>query len=153
MVSQRHQTSRQVLLSDQSGPKAAGIPDRRLEAVVRSDLRDRPSRPRIIRMRWFTKWHLRFQSLFDRSRVEDDLEDELRDYIDREIQREVGAGATPEEARRRALSSLGGTERLKEECRDRKGVRWLEDTLGDARFAVRTLRKAPVFTVTVIRSE
>jgi predicted permease len=101
-------------------------------------------------MRWFTKWRLRFQSLFDRSRVEDDLEDELRDYIDREIEREVGAGATPDEARRRALESFGGTDRLKEECRDTRGVRWLEDTLSDVRFAVRTLRKAPVFTVTVV---
>jgi predicted permease len=101
-------------------------------------------------MRWFRKSRLRFQSLFDRSRVENDLEDELRDYIDREIGREIAAGATPEEARRRALSSLSGTERLKEECRDARGVRWLEDALSDVRFAVRTLRKAPVFTVTVI---
>ena len=83
-------------------------------------------------MRWFKKWRLRFQSLFDRSRVEDDLEDELRDYIDCEIEREVGAGATPEEARRRALSSLGGPERLKEECRDARGVRWLEDRVTSA---------------------
>jgi predicted permease len=101
-------------------------------------------------MRWFRKWRLRFQSLFDRSRVENDLEDELRDYIDRETEREVAAGATAEEAKRRALSSLGGTERLKEECRDARGIRWLEDTFSDVRFAVRTLRKAPVFTVTVI---
>ena len=101
-------------------------------------------------MRWFKKWRLRFQSLFDRSGVEDDLEDELRDYIDREIEREVAAGATPEEARRHALSSLGGTQRLKEECRDARGLRWLEDTLSDVRFAVRTLCKAPVFAVTVV---
>ena len=59
-------------------------------------------------MRWFTKLRLRYRSLFDRSRVEDDLEDELRDYINGEIERQVGAGATPEEARKRALSSLGG---------------------------------------------
>ena len=101
-------------------------------------------------MRWFRKWRLRFRSLFDRSRVENDLEDELRDYVDRETEREVAAGATPGEAKRRALSSLGGTERLKEECRDARGIRWLEDTFSDVRFAVRTLRKAPVFTVTVI---
>jgi putative ABC transport system permease protein len=101
-------------------------------------------------MRWFRKWRLRFRSLFDRSRVENDLEDELRDYIDRETEGEVAAGATPEEAKRRALSSLGGTERLKEECRDARGIRWLEDTFSDVRFAVRTLHKAPVFTVTVI---
>jgi predicted permease len=101
-------------------------------------------------MRWVTKWRLRLQFLFDRSRVEDDLEDELRDYLDREIEREVARGAAPEEVRRHALSSLGGSDRLKEECRDARGLRWLEDTLSDVRFAVRTLRKAPVFTVTVI---
>ena len=103
-------------------------------------------------MRWFRKWRLRFRSLFDRSRVENDLEDELRDYIDRETEREVAAGATPEEAKRRALSSLGCTERLKEECRDARGIRWLEDTFSDVRFAVRTLRKAPVFTLSVTSS-
>src|SRR5271156_5596005 len=150
MADQRHQTPRQVLLLDQSRPKAASLPNRRLEAFVRSDLRYRPSGPRVTRMRWFTKWRLRFQFLFDRSRVEDDLEDELRDYIHREIEREVGAGATPEVARRHALRSLGGTERLKEECRDTRGVRWFEESLSDVRLAVRSLRKAPVFTVTVI---
>lgn len=41
-------------------------------------------------------------------------------------------------------------ERLKEECRDAWGIRWLEDTFNDVRFALRTLRKAPVFTVTVV---
>src|SRR5580698_3809728 len=114
MAGQRHPAPRQVLLPDQSGPKATRIPDRRLEALIRSDLRDRPSRLGLTLMRWFMKWRLRFRSLCSRSRVEGDLEDELRDYIDREIEREAGGGATPEEARRRALASLGGADRLKE---------------------------------------
>ena len=101
-------------------------------------------------MRRFRKWRLRFQALFDRPRLESDLEDELRDFLEREVEREMSAGVTPEEARRRALSSLDGKERLKEECRDARGVRWFEDTLSDVRFAGRTLRKAPVFTATVI---
>jgi hypothetical protein len=101
-------------------------------------------------MRWFRKWRLRFRSLFDGSRLESDLEDELRDYLDREIERTIAAGSSPEEARRLALSSLSGAERVKEECRDARGVRWFEDILSDLRFAVRTLRKAPVFTVTVV---
>jgi hypothetical protein len=29
-------------------------------------------------------------------------------------------------------------------------VRWLEDTLGDLRFAFRAFRKAPAFTITVV---
>ncbi len=101
-------------------------------------------------MRWLRKSRLRFQSLFDRSRVERDLEDELHDYLEREIAREIAAGASFEEARRHALASLSGAERLKEECRDSRGVRWLEDTLNDLRFAFRTFRKAPAFTVTVV---
>ncbi|MBV9497752.1 MAG: ABC transporter permease [Acidobacteriaceae bacterium] len=101
-------------------------------------------------MRWSRKCRLRFQALFYRSRAESDLDDELRDYLDREIEREIAAGASPEEARRLARVSLNGTERLKEECRDARGVRWLENTSSDVRFAIRTLRKAPVFSVTVI---
>jgi predicted permease len=101
-------------------------------------------------MRWFRKVRLRFQSLFNRSRVETDLEDELCDYLDREIERAIASGSSPEEAKRHALSSLIGAERIKDECRDVRGVWWLEDSMSDIRFAVRTLRKAPVFTVTVI---
>ncbi len=101
-------------------------------------------------MRWRRKWRLRFQSLFDRSQVERDLEDELRDYIEREIATAMAAGASFEEARRHALSSLRGAERLKEECRDARKVRWAEDTLSDLRFAFRTFRKSPAFAITVI---
>lgn len=101
-------------------------------------------------MRWLRKVRLRFESVFNRSRVETDLADELRDYLDREIEHAVATGSSPEEAKRHALSSLHGAERVKEECRDARGVRWLEDTLSDIRFAVRTLHRAPVFTATVI---
>jgi hypothetical protein len=82
--------------------------------------------------------------------VERDLNDELYDYIECEMAREIAAGASFEEARRRALSSLSGVERLKEECREARRVRWLEDTASDLRFAFRTLRKAPAFTITVV---
>lgn len=101
-------------------------------------------------MRWLRKCRFRFQSLFNRSRVEDDLDDELRDYVEREIAKERADGASFEVARRRALSSLSGMERLKEECRDARGVRWLEDSLSDVRFAFSTLRKAPAFAITVV---
>jgi predicted permease len=103
-------------------------------------------------MRWFRKLRLRVRSLFNTSRVERDLEDELRDYLDREVERAIAAGSSPEEAKRQALSGLNGAERVKEECRDARGARWLQDILSDLRFAVRTLRKAPVFTVTVVAS-
>ena len=101
-------------------------------------------------MRWMRKLRLRLRSLLSGSRVEGDLEDELHDYLQRETEREIVTGASPETARRLAMSNLHDLERVKEECRDARGVRWLEDTLSDVRFALRTLLKAPVFTVTVI---
>src|SRR5205085_2422312 len=41
-------------------------------------------------------------------------------------------------------------EQVKEECRDARGFRWLEDVARDLGFAVRTLRKTPGFSLTVI---
>ncbi len=101
-------------------------------------------------MRWMRKLRLRLRSLLSSSHVEGDLEDELCDYLQRETEREIAAGASPETARRLAMSNLYGLERVKEECRDARGVRWWEDTLSDLRFALRTLRRAPVFTAAVV---
>jgi predicted permease len=101
-------------------------------------------------MRWLRKSRLRLQSLFHRSRLERDLDDELRDYVEREIEIQIARGASFEEARRRALLSLSGAERVREECRDARGVRWFEDALSDLRFAFRTLHKTPAFAITVI---
>jgi hypothetical protein len=93
---------------------------------------------------------LRFRSLFDRSRVENELEDELRDFLELEIRREIAAGSSPDEGRRTARSALHSTERLKEECRDARGTRWIEDSLTDLRFALPTMCKAAAFAGTVI---
>lgn len=96
------------------------------------------------------KCWIRLKSLVNRSRLEHDLSDELGDYIDREIEREMAAGWSPEEARKRALAAFGGLDRAKEECRDARGVRWVEDMIRDLRLAFRTLRKAPVFAAAVV---
>lgn len=41
-------------------------------------------------------------------------------------------------------------EQVKEECRDARGTLWLDSTLQDIRFALRTMRKNAALTVTVI---
>ena len=56
------------------------------------------------------------------------------------------------EARRSARLEFGGVEQVKEECRDARGTRWIEDLWQDLHFALRTLRKTPGFAIAVMHS-
>ncbi len=57
---------------------------------------------------------------------------------------------SPEEARRRALVAFGGVERFKEEVRDVRGARVVDDLVQDARVAARSFLKAPAFLIAVL---
>ncbi|HEV8119307.1 MAG TPA: permease prefix domain 1-containing protein, partial [Thermoanaerobaculia bacterium] len=79
---------------------------------------------------WFTA-PLRVRSLFRRRRVESDLDEELRFHLDHKVEEGISQGLSPEEARRRALLSMGGLDQRKEEIRDTLRVHWLTDFFDD----------------------
>jgi predicted permease len=85
-------------------------------------------------MNW---WH----RLLRRKKMEEQLDKEMRFHLDQHISEMIAAGVNPTEARRRARMALGGPEQVKEECRDARGTRWLEDFSQDIRYAMRTLRQ------------
>jgi putative ABC transport system permease protein len=91
---------------------------------------------------------LRLRALF--SKADREFDEEIRFHLDRETERHVAAGRTPDEGRRLALKAFGGVEATKELRRDGWGVRWLDDTLRDARYAIRSLARNPVLACTAI---
>jgi predicted permease len=96
------------------------------------------------------KLRLRFRALFFRSKMENELEEEVRFHLEREIEENLARGMSPEEARSAAMRNFGGVEQIREQCRDERGIRFLEEVWQDLRYGFRTLRKNPGFTAIAV---
>jgi predicted permease len=90
--------------------------------------------------------------------VRADVADELEFHIEMIAARHVANGLSPDEARARARVEFGDIERARRVCEDigahqERRHEWAElfDSIGkDCRFALRSLRRAPGFTVAIV---
>jgi predicted permease len=101
-------------------------------------------------VRIIQKVRLRLRSLFRRRRVECELDAELRFHVDQQMEENMLAGMGPAEAHRTALRAIGDLTHHREECRDMRGVNWIDNLGQDLRYSMRTLRQAPGFAAVAV---
>ena len=101
--------------------------------------------------RFFHVLWMRLRSLFGRRQAEAELDRELQFHLEQQMEENRARGMSPEDARYAALRAVGRVTQIREECRDMRGVNWIENLAGDLRYAVRVLSQNPGFlTVAVL---
>ncbi len=93
---------------------------------------------------------LRLRGMVRGDAVDRELDEEMRFHLEMEAKRLEREGVHPDEARRLALVRFGGVERFKDQARDARGTRIVEDGMQDVKYGLRMLAKNPVFTLVAV---
>ncbi len=91
-------------------------------------------------------------NVFRRSAVERELDEEVRFHIGARADDLERAGLSRAEAERSARIEFGAVEAVKEDCRQARGLRLLDEIASDLRYALRSLRHTPGLTAVIVTS-
>lgn len=100
--------------------------------------------------RWMLALSVRLRAAALARQAERDLDDELAFHLEMQARTNMQKGLNESEARLRAARSFGGVDQSKERCRDLRPLAWLDSSVGDLRYALRTFRRSPGFVVGAI---
>lgn len=93
---------------------------------------------------------LRLKSLVFHGRAMRDLDEELSAHLEMQTEREMRKGLSRNEAQLAAQRMFGNPTLVSEECREQRGIRWLEDFLQDVSYGARQLWKEKGFTAVAV---
>jgi putative ABC transport system permease protein len=89
----------------------------------------------------------RLMATFRKRKLEDEITEELSFHLDARTELNMEAGQSAEQARTAALRQFGNPTQQREAGLQADMAGWVESTEKDLRFAARTLRKNPIFSV------
>src|SRR6202012_2217996 len=92
----------------------------------------------------------RLRNLLASRRAEQELAREVAAHLTLLADEFERSGMPPEEARLAARRAYGGVEQAKQAHRDERSLLWIEQTMQDLRYGLRTLSKSPGFTITTV---
>ena len=95
-------------------------------------------------------WLSRALEVIAGRRRDDRLAEEIDTHLDLLAAEHMARGLSEDEARLAARRAFGGVEPMKEAHRDQRGMPALDSLVQDVRFAVRSLRRDPGFTVSTV---
>ena len=101
---------------------------------------------------WLRVQGSRIYGFVRRRHAEEDFDRELHFHLTMLAEENVRRGMKPEDAWRAARLRLGGSAQIQESHRDLRGLPAVDRVIADVRYALRTLRRSPGFTVVSILS-
>jgi putative ABC transport system permease protein len=92
----------------------------------------------------------RIRFFFSSRQLDDELDEEMQFHLEMAARGYIEKGLTPEQARNAARRDFGGVSHHRDESRDARGMRPVEDLLQDLRVGVRTILKQRTYAVVAI---
>jgi len=92
----------------------------------------------------------RLLALVRKRRLDGELDGEILAHIEMAELDAIASGLSREEARRVARRGFGGIQQMKEDHRDQRSVRWVENLWRDVRYGMASLARDPGFTTVTI---